>query len=60
MNDKTIPNFLDRLSSDEYQPQPYSATDRQAIARTEASLHAAAERQLALLQKLQSRQQRKR
>jgi hypothetical protein len=44
MSDKTIPNFLDRLSSDEYEPQPYSEADRRVVARTEDRLRATAER----------------
>ncbi len=44
MTDKKIPNFLDRLSTDEYRPQPYSETDRVVVARTEAGLDGAAER----------------
>ena len=44
MTDKKLPNFLDRLSTDEYRPQPYSQTDRVVVARTEAGLDGAAER----------------
>jgi hypothetical protein len=44
MGDDKIPNFLGRLSTDEYRPQPYSDADRRVVAKTEATLAAAAER----------------
>lgn len=43
MNDE-IPSFLKKLSSDEYQPAPYSDTDRKVIAQTRESLARTAER----------------
>jgi hypothetical protein len=39
-----IPNFLQQLSSDEYQPQPYTEADERAVARTREALRAKAER----------------
>lgn len=42
--DKEIPNFLRRLSSDEYQPEPYTEADRKVIAGTRETLRTTAER----------------
>jgi hypothetical protein len=41
---KDVPNFLQRLSTDEYSPRPYTEADRQAVARTRETLHATADR----------------